>query len=30
MIANDSVAGLTTNVEGATGGKPTVLGKICL
>ena len=30
MIANESVAGLTTNVAGATGGKPTVLGKICL
>ncbi|HEV7239293.1 MAG TPA: anhydro-N-acetylmuramic acid kinase, partial [Thermoanaerobaculia bacterium] len=30
MIANDSVVGLVTNVAGATGGKPTVLGKICL
>lgn len=30
MIANDSVAGLYTNVAGATGGRPTVLGKICL
>ncbi|HEX9986778.1 MAG TPA: anhydro-N-acetylmuramic acid kinase [Thermoanaerobaculia bacterium] len=30
MIANDSVAGLYTNVRGATGGRPTVLGKICL
>ena len=30
MIANDSVAGLHTNVAGATGGRPTVLGKICL
>ncbi|HEX7150130.1 MAG TPA: anhydro-N-acetylmuramic acid kinase [Thermoanaerobaculia bacterium] len=30
MIANDSVAGLNTNVAGATGGRPTVLGKICL
>lgn len=30
MIANDSVAGLTTNVAGATGGRPTILGKICL
>ncbi|HKR63253.1 MAG TPA: anhydro-N-acetylmuramic acid kinase [Thermoanaerobaculia bacterium] len=30
MIANDSVVGLITNVGGATGGRPTVLGKICL
>ncbi|HYH10379.1 MAG TPA: anhydro-N-acetylmuramic acid kinase [Thermoanaerobaculia bacterium] len=30
MIANDSVVGLITNVAGATGGRPTVLGKICL
>ncbi len=30
MIANDSVAGMHTNVAGATGGRPTVLGKICL
>jgi anhydro-N-acetylmuramic acid kinase len=30
MIANDSLAGLTTNVAGATGGRPTILGKICL
>jgi anhydro-N-acetylmuramic acid kinase len=30
MIANDSVVGLVTNVGGATGGRPTVLGKICL
>ena len=30
MIANDSVAGMHTNVPGATGGRPTVLGKICL
>jgi anhydro-N-acetylmuramic acid kinase len=30
MIANDSVAGLHTNVAGATGGRPTILGKICL
>lgn len=30
MIANDSVVGLVTNVAGATGGRPTVLGKICL
>lgn len=30
MIANDSVAGMHTNVAGATGGRPTILGKICL
>ncbi|HEU4888759.1 MAG TPA: anhydro-N-acetylmuramic acid kinase [Thermoanaerobaculia bacterium] len=30
MIANDSIVGLITNVAGATGGRPTVLGKICL
>ena len=30
MIANDSVYGLHTNVVGATGGRPTILGKICL
>lgn len=30
MIANDAVVGLITNVAGATGGRPTVLGKICL
>lgn len=30
MIANDSVAGLHTNIAGATGGRPTILGKICL
>jgi anhydro-N-acetylmuramic acid kinase len=30
LIANDSVVGLVTNVASATGGKPTVLGKICL
>jgi len=30
MIANDSVAGMHTNVTGATGGQPTILGKICL
>ena len=30
MIANDSIAGLHTNVAGATGGRPTILGKICL
>lgn len=30
MIANDSVYGMHTNVAGATGGRPTILGKICL
>jgi len=30
MIANDSIAGMHTNVAGATGGRPTILGKICL
>lgn len=30
LIANDSVAGMHTNVAGATGGRPTILGKICL
>lgn len=30
MIANDAVVGLITNVAGATGGRPTVLGKISL
>ncbi len=30
MIANDSVAGMHTNVASATGGRPTILGKICL
>jgi anhydro-N-acetylmuramic acid kinase len=30
MIANDSIHGLHTNVAGATGGRPTILGKICL
>ena len=29
LIANDSIAGLDTNVPGATGGRPTVLGTIC-
>jgi 1,6-anhydro-N-acetylmuramate kinase len=28
IIANDSIAGLNTNIPGATGGRPTVLGKI--
>jgi anhydro-N-acetylmuramic acid kinase len=30
VIAHDSVVGATTNVPGATGGKPAVLGKISL
>ena len=30
MIANDSVKGLHTNIAGATGGRPAILGKICL
>ena len=30
LIANDSIAGLDTNVPGATGGRPTVLGTICV
>lgn len=30
IIANDSLSGLETNVKGATGGKPTVLGKVSL
>jgi len=30
LIANDSIAGLETNVPGATGGRPTVLGTICV
>jgi anhydro-N-acetylmuramic acid kinase len=30
LIANDSVAGLHTNVGRLTGGRPTILGKICL
>jgi anhydro-N-acetylmuramic acid kinase len=30
IIANDSVWGLGTNIPGATGGRPTVLGKINL
>jgi anhydro-N-acetylmuramic acid kinase len=30
VIANDSLAGLDTNLHGATGGRPTVLGKINL
>lgn len=30
LIANDSLHGLNTNVASATGGRPTILGKICL
>jgi anhydro-N-acetylmuramic acid kinase len=30
LIANDTVAGLDTNVASLTGGRATVLGKICL
>jgi anhydro-N-acetylmuramic acid kinase len=30
IIANDAIAGLNTNIPGATGGRPTVLGKISL
>ena len=30
VIANDSLVGLDTNVSGATGGRPTVLGKVNL
>ncbi len=30
IIANDAVAGFDTNIPGATGGRPTVLGKISL
>lgn len=30
LIANDSVAGMHTNVGRLTGGQPTILGKICL
>jgi anhydro-N-acetylmuramic acid kinase len=30
VIANDAMMGLDTNVPGATGGTPTVLGKISL
>jgi anhydro-N-acetylmuramic acid kinase len=28
IIGNDAIAGLNTNIPGATGGRPTVLGKI--
>jgi len=30
LIANDSLAGLPTNVPAATGGAPAILGKICV
>ena len=30
LIANDSISGLDTNVASLTGGRATVLGKICL
>ncbi len=30
VIANDALAGLDTNLPGATGGRPTVLGKVNL
>lgn len=30
LIANDSVAGMYTNVARLTGGRPAILGKICL
>lgn len=30
IISNDALVGLETNVQGATGGRPTVLGKINL
>lgn len=30
LIANDSIAGLPTNVPSATGGAAAILGKICL
>jgi anhydro-N-acetylmuramic acid kinase len=30
LIANDSLAGMPTNVPSATGGQPAILGKICL
>jgi anhydro-N-acetylmuramic acid kinase len=30
LIASDSISGLDTNVAAVTGGKSTVLGKICL
>lgn len=30
LIASDSLAGLPTNVPGATGGAPAILGTICV
>lgn len=30
LIANDSIAGMATNVPSATGGRPAILGNICL
>lgn len=30
LIANDSISGMVTNVPTATGGRPAILGKICL
>ncbi len=30
LIANDSLAGMNTNVPAATGGQPVILGKICV
>ncbi len=30
LIANDSIAGMATNVPSLTGGRPTILGKILL
>jgi hypothetical protein len=30
LIASDSLSGLETNVASVTGGRATVLGKICL
>ncbi|HEX9160356.1 MAG TPA: anhydro-N-acetylmuramic acid kinase [Thermoanaerobaculia bacterium] len=30
LIANDSMHGMFTNVPSATGGHPTILGKVCL
>ena len=30
VIANDALVGLDTNLPGATGGRPTVLGKVNL
>jgi anhydro-N-acetylmuramic acid kinase len=30
LIASDSISGLDTNVASVTGGRSTILGKICL